>query len=377
MYRLSHAAVQELLTFQGPWGVSLFMSTHRAGAETRQDPIRYRNLLRLAEHAMAQRGIAAGERTASLVAAQKLIAKSEFWQHQSDGLAAFIAPGVFRYYTVPSHFAENAVVDSAFHVKPLLPVYYGDGRFYLLSLSQKRVRVFQCTRDEHEELQVLGVPTSIEQYMQFFEPSGTQSNRVRGRASPVAVRSSGERESKQRVLEFFRQVDGGLHDLLKDEQVPLLVACVESLFPLYREANTYAHLAPLPLSGNPEATGTTELHQRAWAQLAPHFNDKQEAAVRRFAEVDGSRKASSKIRTIVPAAIDGRVETLLVAADQEAWGVYDPATGQARESKVPPTAAQELLNLATVQTLRHQGAVYVLPSAAMPHGAPAVAILRY
>jgi hypothetical protein len=44
--------MKELKTFlirHAGWHVSLFMPTHRAGRETEQDPIRFRNLLREVE----------------------------------------------------------------------------------------------------------------------------------------------------------------------------------------------------------------------------------------------------------------------------------------------------------------------------------------
>jgi len=38
------------------------------------------------------------------------------------------------------------VVSDRFHLKPLLPLLTGDGRFYILALSQNQVRLLQGTR---------------------------------------------------------------------------------------------------------------------------------------------------------------------------------------------------------------------------------------
>jgi hypothetical protein len=38
------------------------------------------------------------------------------------------------------------VVTDRFHIKPLLPLLSGDGRFYVLALSQSEVRLLQGTR---------------------------------------------------------------------------------------------------------------------------------------------------------------------------------------------------------------------------------------
>ena len=49
-------------------------------------------------------------------------------------------------------------------------------------------------------------------------------------------------DTKENLLKYFRLIDRGLHDLLKDERAPLVLAGVEYLFPIYREANTYPRL---------------------------------------------------------------------------------------------------------------------------------------
>ena len=42
-------------------------------------------------------------------------------------------------------FDELVVVSDNFHVKPLMPLLTGDNLFYVLALSQKEVRLIECT----------------------------------------------------------------------------------------------------------------------------------------------------------------------------------------------------------------------------------------
>lgn len=382
MNKVSQDDLQTLMNFDGDWCVSIFMSTHRAGQETRQDPIRFKNLLRLAEQSMANRGIVNGSADTHLQPAQNLIRDHEFWQHQSDGLAVFIGDGFFQTYRVPFHFAENVVVDSAFHLIPLLPVYYGDGRFYLLSLSQKAVRVFLCTRDDVQPIDVVGVPNSMEDYMKYIDPSATNHNRPgvpRGGGEPVAYNAHGlgNEEDKQRIQEFFRQVDDGLHDLLKEEEVPLVLACVDYLFPIYREVNSYRHLAADHIKGNPDTVKPGELHGKAWDLLKPLIDQRHKQSVERYLELEESEKSSRHLRDVVLAAMGGRIDELLVARDQEIWGEFDAGSGQAKETRKRQPDDQELRNISATLTLKNGGIVHTLSSEEMPHGLPMAAIFRY
>ena len=84
--------------------VSVFMPMHRSGPETQQDPIRFKNLIREAEERLITRGIPAPEARELLESAQKLLQGDLFHQHQSDGLAMFLSPEVFRYLHAPVRF---------------------------------------------------------------------------------------------------------------------------------------------------------------------------------------------------------------------------------------------------------------------------------
>jgi len=50
---------------------------------------------------------------------------------------------------------------------------------------------------------------------------------------------------------YFRQTDSGLHDLLKGEQVPLVLAGVEAALRFSRQVDTYPGLLDQDIAGSP------------------------------------------------------------------------------------------------------------------------------
>lgn len=118
------------------WCVSLFMPTHRSGEKTRQDPILLQNILRQAEEKLIEKGMRTIDARTLLEPAHNLEGYSPFWRHLNDGLAMYIAQGVFRYYTLPLAFETQLIIAEHFYIKPLLPLLSGDRRFYLLPLYQ-------------------------------------------------------------------------------------------------------------------------------------------------------------------------------------------------------------------------------------------------
>jgi hypothetical protein len=115
---------------QPDWCASLFMPTHRAGRETEQNPIRFRNLLRQAQEQLQARGLRPAQVQEMLKKPQRLLLDKAFWQRQSDGLAAFFSADAFHCFRLPLAFDELVVTAKRFLVKPLLPILTSDGLFF-------------------------------------------------------------------------------------------------------------------------------------------------------------------------------------------------------------------------------------------------------
>lgn len=70
--------------------VSIYLPTEKMGIETQKNPIRFKNLIREAEEKLIAYGLKGQEARDLLQPAQELD-NYDFWQHQGDGLAMFIA----------------------------------------------------------------------------------------------------------------------------------------------------------------------------------------------------------------------------------------------------------------------------------------------
>ncbi len=142
---LTRAELEQLMRKEQQGCVSIYMPTHRTGTDAQQDPIRLKNLLREAEKQLSAQGIGRREVQNMLEPTSMLLQDSTFWQHQSDGLAIFISSNGVRRYRLPLNFEEFVAVMDHFHIKPLLPLFTGDGQFYILALSQNEVRLLNGT----------------------------------------------------------------------------------------------------------------------------------------------------------------------------------------------------------------------------------------
>ncbi len=189
----------------------------------------------------------------------------------------------------------------------------------------------------------------------------------------------GEKDDrKQEVVRFFQELDRAIHDHLHNKTVPLVLAGVDYLMPIYREVSGHQNLLPEGISGNPDLASSVDLHEKAWEIVRPMIISDREKAAERFQDLVGTGKASAQLDEVVTAAFDGRIDTLFVAETDERWGQFDPANREVRHFDEPRNGAEDLLDFAAVRTFMNGGTVYALEGDRLPEAAGSVAaIFRY
>jgi hypothetical protein len=377
--------INELKTFltrHPGWHVSLFMPTHRRGRETEQDPIRFRNLLREAEERLLAKGIRSPDVREMLKPAQRLSQEPGFWQNQSNGLAILLTEDEFHSYRLPLPFEELVVISHSFHLKPLLPFFASDGHFYILALSQNQVRLLEGTRHTVDEIDLESMPSSMTEALQYerFEKqlqSRTGTSSGTGTRSAVFHGHDISDEAKGTILRWFHIIDDELPNLLVGNQSPIVMAGVEYLFPLYKQANTYPHLLDKGISGNPEELTPEELHSQAWPLVQPTFMKAREKAAARFSQLAGTGQTTIDVKEAVLAAHNGRVDVLFVALGVQVWGKFDQSTNTIHMHPELEPGDEDLLDLAAIQSILNGGTVYAVETEQVPDHAPLAAVFRY
>ncbi|MBP1763011.1 MAG: hypothetical protein H6Q65_69 [Firmicutes bacterium] len=391
MDTLNRAELEGLMKAEQKWCISIFLPTHRKGPEILQDPIRFKNLLRDAEEQLIGRGMRAPEAQKLLEPAKSMVKDTDFWQHQSDGLAFFVAPNWSRFYRLELNLQEAVVVGERFAVKPILPHFANDGQFYILALSQNNVRLLRGSRYSINELDTGKMPRSLQETLSpdhsgqveerhFSLHGGGSPGSLTGSATPVATGQGGTKEfAKQDILQFLLRVEKGLQEIVKDDKFPLVLAGVEYLLSIYKEVNKYPNLIDQAIKGSPDLLSAKELHKNAWDIIGPQFLAEQKKAAERFEQLygQGSERVADALERIVPAAQSGQVETLFVAAGVQRWGTFDRTTNEVQVHEKQENGDESLLDLAAAFTFMNGGTVHALDADGVPGGKPIAAVFRY
>lgn len=320
--------------------VSIYLPTARAG-NPEEDRIRLKNNLQRAARRLEAIGqLSEREAEAFLRPASDLLNEEEFWAQQSDGLAVFIGPGFFRYENCPLDFNERVYVGHNYYLSPLIPLVSSNNRFYLLTLSQQSVRFFELDRYGITPIELKDqVPTNMKEALQLDDPEAQVQHHSGQGGNSRAIfhgHGMGKDDEKAYLKEYFDRVSDGIDDMLCDEEAPLLLAGVDYLIPIYREASGYKYIVEdKHIGGNVEEDDPALLHEKAWLRMADFFDQQRRRDKQLFESNLAEDEASFSLPNIVPAALNGRVEALFIARDAD--GVY----GEYDESENKVTIAEE------------------------------------
>ena len=360
--------------------VSIYMPAEKAGAETRKNPIIFKNLIREAQEKLEQQNKSTAKLIAAIDSAQGYIEDYDFWQHQDLGLAFFINANGIKYYRLPYSFERQLDISDRFNLKPLLPVITNDSKFYLLALSQNQVRFFFGSHYSISQLKLPNsVPTSLAEALKYDDPEQQQQYHSGDTGTNPIYHGQGvgTTDNKDEIKRFFQQIDSGLQQALQEENTPLILAGVEFLLPIYHEVNSYAHLLATGVTGNPEHVALEDLHASAWSIIKPHLETQRKQDIDKFNQLSDSKEASSQLEQVVAAAATGGVDTLFIAKNAQCWGELDL---QSNKVIINPEATEDsidLVDLAATKTYLQGGKVYILEFQEMPDNTAMSAIFRY
>jgi hypothetical protein len=377
--------LDQLLAFDKRPAVSLYLPTHPAGREVRQDGIRLRKLLAAAAKRLAaeQRG---SEIDALLEPARRLVDDEEFWRYQDQGLGVFLGPGFDRLHKLPIAIPEELAVADHFCIKPLLPLIDQAGSFWVLALSASRTRLYQGSRWTFAEATGLDLPQGISEiwgeteYQEAHKASPTGRN-LRASGGLANAQAFGEAPGelhKAQLIELLRRIIASLEPVIKRQPTPVILAAEPKIQGHFRQLAKWKELLPDGILEFADAMPEQDLHRKACAVFAPREERLRADALDRLQSLLGNGgKATTKPEEIVKAARYGRVDRLFLSGGQPLWGRFDERQDRVVAHREPAAGDDDLLDYAALMTLRQGGNVTLVDRTRLPPDGPAAAILRY
>jgi hypothetical protein len=359
--------------------VSLYTPTHPVGREGENDPRRLEALIDEAQQRLERHMRRSVEAREFVAPFRDLVANEDFWSRRSEGLAAFLAADQLLFYRLPERFEPRVAVTSRFLIRPLLPYLTQSDRFCALVLSEHHVRLLDGDRRGLTLRETPELPVRRENLAATDQ--GRKQVHVGG-ADPTHRHSSiyhghgGKPDArKDEIALVLRSLVAPLRKLLPADGTPVILAGVKPLLAMFREIFDHPALAKLQLEESCDHIADAKLHARVYPILERLLADARDAkAAKAFADAD-VRTCTRDVHVIVPTAHHGGVDVLVVARDANLHGAYDAASDVA-QVRLDVDEADDLVDLAAVDSLRNRGQVLIVQREKVPGCADMAAVLR-
>ncbi|SKB31748.1 hypothetical protein SAMN05660776_0333 [Salegentibacter holothuriorum] len=373
MSLINEKDLEKLMNVQDKTCVSIFIPTQRAGKEVLEEKNKthLKSLWKEVGTQLKEKGVSEEKIAKIEKPIEALVNDKSFWRHQSDGLAIFAAEDFFEKYTLPVNFEAHTYISEEFYIKPLVPMFNKDSRFYLLALQLEDVTLYEATSYSIGKVEVDDlIPSQLEERVGFdykqkhldfkTQNSGGENTIFHGHGG------ASDEVRKEEILKYFRAIDKGLDTVLHDEKVPLVIATQDYLFPIYEKVNTYNHLIKKVIPGNPSDTDIFGLHEKALQVLEPEMEKTKREKTKKFNELNNTDNTGASVTDILPAVQQGKVDTLFLENRSEIWGTYNKDNMNVTIHDNQQNSNYSLMNWAAKEVLKQGGKVFLIPEAQMP-----------
>jgi hypothetical protein len=376
--------IQELLSIDQAPCLSIYMPTHRTHPDNLQDVTRFKSLVKQLEESLLQK-YPAKEVKKYLEPFEALSQDSDFWNHSLDGVAVFSADNFWETINLQVPTQELAMVADSFHTKPLRRYLQSMDNYHVLGLSLHEIRFFEGNRYSLTELKLSkDVPKTIEEALgdELTEKHLTVASYggAGGESGNMHHGHGGKKDEVDVDAErFFRVVADAIHqNYSKPTGLPLLLAALPEHHNLFRKVNKNQLLLPHGIPINPDAISMDKLVTMAWEIMEPEYFLKLDQLAARFEQEKANGKGSDDVKAVAVAAVEGRVDTLLVEADRIIAGrITNMVTGNVQNKDIKNPKVDDLLDDMGELVTKMGGRVMVLPVGKMPSETGLAAIFRY
>jgi hypothetical protein len=186
-------------------------------------------------------------------------------------------------------------------------------------------------------------------------------------------------ETEKDAERFFRVVANAIYEqYTKPSGWPLILAALTEHQNLFQKVNKNPLLLTDCIAINPSSVSPDKLATLAWEIMEPEYNLKLDSLVAGFEQARANSKGSDDYKEVAVAAVEGRIDTLLVEADRIIpVRITNLVTGNTQKKDLINPRVDDLLDDMGELVMKMGGQVMVLPTGKMPSETGLAAIFRY
>lgn len=361
--------------------ISLYQPTHRYRPENKQDLIRFNNLIQKIENSLKERH--PEEDIGLIMKPFREIAEDQiFWNNTADGLAILSNGEKCIVYKLQRSVEELALVSDKFHIKPLIRYFQSADRYHLLGLDRKQFTLYEGNRYGFEEIKLdPDIPRTIEDVIgdEYSEPYLNPSAYGGAGGTPMFHGHGGRKDEIDKDVErYFRYVDKFILDNYSNPmKIPLILVALDEHHGFFKNITNNLYLMDKGIKQDYKTLDMDQMRKGAWEIIEPFYLEKTKKLIDRYNTQRAKFNASDDLGEISRAALENRVDLILLEADRSIAGKINKETGELKRVDKKGSEFDNLLDELAKMIFENKGNVIILPKEIMPSTTGAAAIYRY
>lgn len=359
---------------------SIYLPVHPNGQDRLGDSIALHHATGQARAQLLAMGCSQGL-TEQILAPTRDLLDSELWRNRSQAIALLLNAETQLFLTLDLPLQLEVAGDNRFHLRPLIPLLVDSDQFYLLTISENHVQLYAGNSTCLSEVTVPELPANKDAAIQQDDvqreqcATSTIATGTGRRASHFHGQGGRPDSSKSELQEFVTRVVRAVENHLHDEHHPLVLATTDYLASNWKNATHYSNTLYPAIGGCPDRHSRAELHSMAWPVVLQSLRKQHTARFEQLRRGKSNSLVMTSIEQILPAAIAGRVDALMLDASRPLYGDWDESTRTVETYADTGLGDCDLLDYAATETARHGGSIY--PCEHTENTEQLCALLRY
>lgn len=262
--------------------------------------------------------------------------------------ALYLTSDFHGHLFMPFPVVESVIVARSLHLKPVLSWINKEDQFYLITLSGKLCRLLKGDAFSLSEV------------------------------ARVVMSSDQKTVEKKEREKLILMAEEKFYSFMKDDHYPIILGGVQNHYDVFEKFNRDPDLIKKRIIGNLDRMSYRDLHHKCLLLLEQKREEEGQMILKRFEEESPYGKVLTDLKEITIAAVQGKIQDLVIPHDKFIWGKLDKETGRILSASLKNLAVPEddvLDDLAEI-VLSRGGDVTMCKYREMPVGTEAVAFLK-
>ena len=281
--------------------ITLILNTHRTKPDSEKDVITLKNLIKEAE----ERLFADENKQDAKILVEKLkeLASDIDHSHNLESLILFVNEDIAQYTRLPIEVVDRVVIDHTFATRDLVRALHLETNYYVLLLSQHKVRLIQAFNDK-----------VVREISTDFPMENSQGSTGKANLSNASKQSN-------LISEFFNRVDKAVNKIRREHPLPVLICTEESNYHEYLKiADEKQSIFSTYLNRVNIDEKASIIVKEAWITVKEGVEETNNSRKAELKQAVSQNKFLSDTNEIWNAIKEGKVQTLFIEQ-----GLFQPA----------------------------------------------------